>query len=349
MRYPTSTKVFSRLIGSLTFLLAAGIGLAACSGGGSDSESSSTSAPYALGDPVQDSTIAAIAQSESGSDTLTMQRFQSRIQQMQQQMGPQGGSETQMNQMKSQMLEQFVNRHVLLNEANRRSITASQQAQTQRLKQVRGQFPDDSTFQQFLQSQNMTEADLRSELGESIRLQQTVDAINSEVAQPSSEEVATYRQEQAEQVQAQHILFSTDQSDVSEEQLRDRAAAVLDSALSGTSFDELARRHSDDPGSASRGGTLGYFSRGEMVPEFSEAAFALQDSGDVTQELVETDYGYHIIRLLGRRTVEPMDTSQARQQLTQQRQQEATRDLLDSLKSDVTVRVNPEAVDPETL
>lgn len=345
----TKANRWTRLCG-LFLLATAAIGWTACSGGGSGSgDGSESGTAYQIGDPVQDSTVAAIAQSEAGTDTLTMQRFQSRLQQLQRRMGPQGGSSAQMNQMKTQMVEQFVNRHVLLAEAERRNITADEQARAQRLKEVRGQFPDDSTFRAFLQSQNMTEVELRDELGESLRLQETIDSVNAEVTDPTAQEVEDFRQEQAEQVNAQHILFSTDQSELSDEELRKKAAAVLDSVQNGADFAELAQRHSDDPGSASRGGTLGYFSRSEMVEPFADAAFALQDSGDVTQELVETDYGYHIIKLTGRRTTEPMDSTQARQQLTQQRQRENTQDLLDSLKSDVTLRVNEEAIDPNAL
>src|SRR5690625_7885936 len=67
----------------------------------------------------------------------------------------------------------------------------------------------------------------------------------------------------------------------------------------GEDFHTLARKYSDDPGSARMGGDLGWQMRGTFVPEFEAAAFNLE-IGEVS-ELVETDFGFHIIRMMGRR------------------------------------------------
>jgi peptidyl-prolyl cis-trans isomerase SurA len=78
-----------------------------------------------------------------------------------------------------------------------------------------------------------------------------------------------------------------------------RTRALLDSLAAGVDFGELARRHSEDPGSASRGGDLGFVRRGQFVKEFESAVFDL-DEGEVS-EPVETEFGFHIIELLERR------------------------------------------------
>jgi peptidyl-prolyl cis-trans isomerase C len=77
-----------------------------------------------------------------------------------------------------------------------------------------------------------------------------------------------------------------------------------------------------------------------MIPPFAEAAFALADSGDVSPNLVETTYGYHIIRLLGRRTAMLMDTTQARLLMTRQRQRDAFEAGYRALCEDAVIRVN---------
>jgi peptidyl-prolyl cis-trans isomerase SurA len=71
-------------------------------------------------------------------------------------------------------------------------------------------------------------------------------------------------------------------------------------ALKGTAFATLAKLYSEDPGTAKKGGELGFFSRGQMLEEFETAAFALEKPGDISP-VIETKYGFHIIQLIERR------------------------------------------------
>lgn len=102
------------------------------------------------------------------------------------------------------------------------------------------------------------------------------------------------------QVRASHILIqnSDDEgNDVSDEQKaknKEKAQEILDRINAGEDFATLAKEYSEDA-SASKGGDLDFFSKGDMVEPFEEAAFALK-VGEVSPELVETDYGYHIIK-----------------------------------------------------
>jgi len=101
-----------------------------------------------------------------------------------------------------------------------------------------------------------------------------------------------------EQVKASHILFRIDKNATAQvrEERRKLAEKVLDKARAGEDFAQLARKYSDD-GSARSGGELGYFKRGMMVPEFENAAFSMKP-GDIS-DLVETQYGLHIIKVEG--------------------------------------------------
>ena len=76
------------------------------------------------------------------------------------------------------------------------------------------------------------------------------------------------------------------------------AIAILERLRKGESFANLARELSIDKGSAKRGGDLGMFGRGMMVKPFEEAAFKL-NKGEMTQEPVKTEFGYHIIKRAG--------------------------------------------------
>jgi len=101
--------------------------------------------------------------------------------------------------------------------------------------------------------------------------------------------------ETPEQVKASHILFKT--ADKDEAEVRRRAETVLAEIRGGADFAELAKKHSED-NSAQQGGDLGFFGRGDMVPQFEQVAFALAE-GEVS-DLVRSTYGFHIIKVIGR-------------------------------------------------
>jgi peptidyl-prolyl cis-trans isomerase C len=101
-----------------------------------------------------------------------------------------------------------------------------------------------------------------------------------------------------EQVRARHILFKVDPAASEDEknQAKARADAILKRVQAGEDFAKLAAAHSDDAGSKAKGGDLGYFTSGKMVPEFEGAAF-YTDPGKIS-DIVETKYGYHIIKVV---------------------------------------------------
>lgn len=119
----------------------------------------------------------------------------------------------------------------------------------------------------------------------------------------SDEELKSYYEEHKtdyetkEQRHARHILIKTDKN--ADEKTVDAAKKKAEDLLSrlkqGESFEELAKKYSDDPGSAPKGGDLGFFGRGMMVKPFEEAVFTLQPHE--LSDLVKTDFGWHIIRL----------------------------------------------------
>lgn len=106
-----------------------------------------------------------------------------------------------------------------------------------------------------------------------------------------------------EQVKARHILIAPKGSpaaqkgkkELTDDEAKAKAEDLRKQIVAGASFDELAKKESDDVGSGARGGDLGSFSHGQMVPEFEEAAFKAK-VGDVTP-VVKTQFGYHIIKV----------------------------------------------------
>lgn len=115
---------------------------------------------------------------------------------------------------------------------------------------------------------------------------------------------------QAEEVHARHILVKFEGGKAeSESKALEKARAIKAQLDKGEDFGKIASAQSDDPGSKAKGGDLGFFGRGRMVPEFEEAAFtgALKK----VSEPVRTDYGYHLIEALERKAAKPGQFDQA--------------------------------------
>lgn len=131
------------------------------------------------------------------------------------------------------------------------------------------------------------------------------------------------------EVEARHILVGTRErpgaKKVSDAEARKKAENLLKQIKAGADFAELAERESDDPGSAPQGGSLGWVKRGQMVPEFEKAAFALK-KGE-TSGVVKSPFGYHIVRVTDRRRSLPEDfkknKKELREELLRKRQMEA--------------------------
>ena len=170
----------------------------------------------------------------------------------------------------------------------------------------------------------------------------------------TDKEAGAYYKEHADEfrtpetIQARHILIKADKSASEEEKQKQKAKAeeLLGKIKGGEDFAKLAGEFSDDPGSKTKGGDLGYFAKGSMVPAFEEAAFSLKP-GEVSG-LVETDFGYHIIKAEDKKeaVLEPYETIKDKvkaQALEEKRKAKVTQFVEKALK-EAKVVVNPEAL-----
>lgn len=148
------------------------------------------------------------------------------------------------------------------------------------------------------------------------------------------------------EIRARHILLRipTDASQAQRDSVRQQAESLASRARGGESFAQLAEQFSQDPGSAARGGDLGFFSRGRMVQPFEEVAFELQE-GEVSPA-VESPFGYHVILLEERR--QPAlgeEREEFRQYLVQRSIQDAEMAYLEQLSTQANVQVLPAGVE----
>jgi peptidyl-prolyl cis-trans isomerase D len=144
------------------------------------------------------------------------------------------------------------------------------------------------------------------------------------------------------QIKASHILLKTGEGK-KEEDVRKRAEALLAKAKAGADFAELATANSEDDSNKDKGGDLGFFGKGSMVPEFEQAAFALEP-GQIS-DVVKTSYGFHIIKLTekqaeSKKSIDEVRT-QIEDQLKWQRAQEQAQQLAE--------KIAPEIDDPSDL
>lgn len=130
------------------------------------------------------------------------------------------------------------------------------------------------------------------------------------------------------EVRARHILVETE----------DEAKAIIADLKGGGDFAKIAGEKSKDPGSAAQGGDLGYFSRGQMVPPFEEAAFTLE-IGSITETPVQSDFGFHVIQVEDKRKQAPPAYDQVQARLRDLLIREKFASTLASLKESAKIDV----------
>ena len=167
------------------------------------------------------------------------------------------------------------------------------------------------------------------------------DAIRAKITVPEASIERAYNDGIAqytspEQVRASHILLRTEGKD--DAAVKAKAEDLLKQAKSGADFAELARKYSEDEGSAKNGGDLDYFGKGKMVPEFDQVAFTMEP-GQVS-ELVKTQFGYHVIKLVDKKAAKVSTLAEVRQQILDQLAYETARtqaaDLAQTIAKEVS-------------
>ncbi|MBA2847769.1 hypothetical protein G4V39_07005 [Thermosulfuriphilus ammonigenes] len=120
---------------------------------------------------------------------------------------------------------------------------------------------------------------------------------------------------QPERIKARHILIAVEDpaSADSKKAAREKAEKILARVRAGEDFAELAKKYSDDPGSREKGGDLGFFSRGQMIEPFEKAAFSLK-VGEISG-LVESPFGYHIIKVEERQPAQTTPYEKVKEQV----------------------------------
>lgn len=184
-------------------------------------------------------------------------------------------------------LQSMITTELVNQEAEKAKVTVTDEDIDAELEDLKAQFGGESAFQAALTQSSMTENDLRKQMPLQVKirkiLEPQVEVTDEEITEYYDANKASFTEE--EQVRASHILVAT----------KEEADAILKELKDGADFAELAKSKSTDTVSKENGGDLDFFTRSDMVAEFSDAAFAL--AVGETSGAVQSDYGYHIIKV----------------------------------------------------
>ncbi|UCB53409.1 MAG: peptidylprolyl isomerase [Candidatus Zixiibacteriota bacterium] len=224
------------------------------------------------------------------------------------QMGVEVKSEAQLGELKREILEQMVNDRLLFLAAQKDTtieVTSKEleEAVKEQLNRVKSEFTEEE-FKAQLKAEGLTESELKKRYREQTKERMMTDrllASKLSKVSVSTREIKDFYQiykdslpDQPEAVKLSHILLEIKPSSETLDSLKSKAERIRKLAEEGEDFPRLASLYSNDPTGAN-GGDLGFFSRGDMIPQFEATAFALKP-GEISG-VVETEFGYHIIKV----------------------------------------------------
>lgn len=256
---------------------------------------------------------AAIEKSKAAPDTklaavngkvITQADFDREMTSVQQQIVAMGTplTDARLAEIRQKVLDNLIEGEILYQESQKQGIKIDQAAIDERFEKARKRFPDEAKFQDALKKANLSEAQLKAQYQRGMAIDKLIDKeIVEKISIPESETKAYYagnpdKFKQPEQVRASHILILVDKNadEAKKAEARKKIEDIQKKLKEGGDFAALAKEFSQCP-SASKGGDLNYFRRGQMVKPFEDAAFALKPGE--TSDIVETVFGYHLIKV----------------------------------------------------
>lgn len=236
-------------------------------------------------------------------------------------------------QIQQMVMNELVQKTLLINAADKEGMKVTPEEVENSLKEIATQIPEGASLEEFAKTAGVSLDRIRQQISTDTKVRKLYEKVTADVATPAEAEVKKYFDEHPEEfeqkasVDAAHILISTQGiEDPAQLAAKEKIAKELREEIvskKGENFAEMAGLHSDCPSKA-QGGDLGEFEKGQMVPEFEKAAFA-QEVG-VIGECVKTDFGYHIIKVNGKKDAKTLAFAEVKEDLT--------KTLLDQAKSE---------------
>lgn len=239
------------------------------------------------------------------------------------------------------ILEELIAAELLYQKSKKADLGDLKETIEQQFENIKKGFASEEDFKKVLKDRGISQKDLKQDIKKGVYISEFLDKeVYASIAIAEEEKRQEYERRKdmldvPEQIKASHILIrvAPDASDEEKVDARARIGELRKRAVSGEDFAGLARENSED-GSAPRGGDLGYFSRGQMVKPFEDAAFSLE--GEAISKVVETQFGYHIIKLVDRQAARKLSYAEVEKPiatfLLDRRKREAVDRLVEDLR-----------------
>ena len=210
----------------------------------------------------------------------------------------------EVDNLRAKAAEQAVGAKLLIDEAKRLDLVVPAERIDKRVNEMIEQMGGRETFELRLTEHKMTEDELRKNIEQGCKVDLLVEKVGEEAAEPTDQDLKNHFEAnkeqyvQPERASAQHILIKpTAETDEERVVAETRMGTIRTELEGGAKFEELAAEHSACPSGKQGGGSLGWFGRGMMVPEFDNVVFSME-VGELS-EVIETQFGFHVIYKTG--------------------------------------------------
>lgn len=248
-----------------------------------------------------------------------------------------------------EVLDWIVSIRLLAQEAQKQNINVDKNEIDLAINAIKRRFPSEQTFIDALNEADLTIEQFTENITKELMVQKLLEQqLKPQLQEISDEDALQYYNAhgeefmQNEQIRVHHILLKVSETASPErvKNVENKARRILNRIRNGEDFEELARQYSEDP-SALKGGDIGFFSRGELIDNFEQAALNLKQ-GEVS-DLVRTALGFHIIRMDERKASQKVPFEQVKIEikikLKQQRSNTAFEQYVAKLKSDADIKI----------
>jgi len=258
-------------------------------------------------------------------------------------------------EIRKRIIEQLVIEELLAQKEKQNNITVSETELTERVnKQVAEQNLTLDEFKSLLKAYGTNFSDYQRNILKRLMFEKLVEAeFAQKLAKPTDEQARAYYDEniqqfgEPEKIHAKHILIKPEDGNdpnQAKAQAKAKAQKLLQQIEAGASFEELAKQYSACP-SGKDGGDLGVQPKGTFVPEFEKAAYALKPGQ--TSDIIQTSFGYHIIKLIEHTDANTASFDQAKEQilqlLTDKQKEQIVMDYVQKIKADSAIKYANEA------